>query len=275
MAANQLGISQSAMSHILNQGRDLFNDPLLVRGQKEMLLTDRAKELQIQLEQLLSSVSSLFKTTKFDPSEAVGKIRFTLCDFSAEKCIAPLLTYVAELAPLLEIEYVPFIADPDWLIQENKIELYIGHPSRLLGIHQERIAHHSWCFFAQKNKLSSNQLKLAAPSAQFNLISNQSLLTNDCQFESESMLVLQHGLQSEYYSVRLPSHMAYLMEKLPNIDQLEYTPSSEDEDMDIVMAWSEKWHDNPLHHWFRNQLSRIYLEQLFPNIITEQSNDRV
>ena len=45
-AASRVGRSQPAMSHALRRLRDLFNDPLLVRGKGGMTPTARALELE-------------------------------------------------------------------------------------------------------------------------------------------------------------------------------------------------------------------------------------
>ena len=45
-AAEELGISQPAMSNSLRRLRDLFDDPVLVRTSDGMTPTDRALELQ-------------------------------------------------------------------------------------------------------------------------------------------------------------------------------------------------------------------------------------
>ena len=41
-AAERAGVTQSAMSHTLRRLRELFDDPLLVRGRGGMVLTPRA-----------------------------------------------------------------------------------------------------------------------------------------------------------------------------------------------------------------------------------------
>ena len=48
-AAQRAGVSQSAMSHTLRRLRELFDDPLLVRGHGGMVLTPRAEALAIPL----------------------------------------------------------------------------------------------------------------------------------------------------------------------------------------------------------------------------------
>ncbi|MGB1062776.1 MAG: LysR family transcriptional regulator, partial [Ketobacter sp.] len=55
-AAEQLGITQPAMSNGLKRLRDLFNDPLLIRSSEGMKPTERALELQPRVRQILVDV---------------------------------------------------------------------------------------------------------------------------------------------------------------------------------------------------------------------------
>ena len=56
-AAKRAGVTQSAMSHTLRRLRDLFDDPLLVRGRGGMVLTPRAEALAIPLRSGLVSLA--------------------------------------------------------------------------------------------------------------------------------------------------------------------------------------------------------------------------
>ena len=54
-AAEQLGVTQPAMSNILRRLRNLFNDPLLIRSSEGMTPTERALELQPRIRDALAS----------------------------------------------------------------------------------------------------------------------------------------------------------------------------------------------------------------------------
>ena len=58
-AAEQLGVTQPAMSNILRRLRNLFNDPLLIRSSEGMTPTERALELQPRIRDALSVCSEL------------------------------------------------------------------------------------------------------------------------------------------------------------------------------------------------------------------------
>ena len=55
-AADQLGITQPAMSNSLRRLREWFNDPLLIRTSEGMTPTERALELQPLIRSTLASL---------------------------------------------------------------------------------------------------------------------------------------------------------------------------------------------------------------------------
>ena len=75
-AANQLGLSQPAMSNGLRRLRALFDDPLLVRTSEGMNPTERALELEPLVKEILLGVDlAMQPASEFAPGEAVLKRR--------------------------------------------------------------------------------------------------------------------------------------------------------------------------------------------------------
>ena len=69
-AAEQLGVTQPAMSNILRRLRNLFNDPLLIRSSEGMTPTERALELQPRIRDVLADLSMILER-----SEAIAMAR--------------------------------------------------------------------------------------------------------------------------------------------------------------------------------------------------------
>ena len=69
VAAERLGVTQSAMSHTLRRLRVLLEDPLLVRSGTGMVLTPRAEALREPVRSALSAVGrALVVSEGFVPS---------------------------------------------------------------------------------------------------------------------------------------------------------------------------------------------------------------
>ena len=78
-AAEELGISQPAMSNGLKRIRDLFGDPILVRTSDGMTPTDRAIELQPLIRSVISaSEQVILPKADFDPPALVEYLELWL-----------------------------------------------------------------------------------------------------------------------------------------------------------------------------------------------------
>lgn len=98
--AEQLGVTQSAMSHSLSRLRTWFADPLFVRVGSAMQPTPRALELAPVALQIMASVrSGLLSQAGFDPASSTR--RFTLCmtDMGESVFLPPLIAQLRAQAP--------------------------------------------------------------------------------------------------------------------------------------------------------------------------------
>src|SRR5579863_7402086 len=68
-AAEGVGLSQTAMSHILGRLRDVLGDDLLVRGPSGLALTSRAEELKPRVAAALIAVRAIYRPAPFDVSK--------------------------------------------------------------------------------------------------------------------------------------------------------------------------------------------------------------
>ncbi len=74
-AANQLNLSQPAMSNGLRRLRELFNDPLLVRTSEGMTPTERALELEPVVRDVLSKIDQAVQPRgDFDARQCAARV---------------------------------------------------------------------------------------------------------------------------------------------------------------------------------------------------------
>ena len=102
-AAKKLGRTQSAVSHALSRLRTTFDDKLLVRVGGNMEPTPRAKNLQKDLQRLLSSLRRFMDDTdEFSPKESTRTFILTLPD-NLSPILGPLLMRFEHEAPKASI----------------------------------------------------------------------------------------------------------------------------------------------------------------------------
>ena len=126
-AANQLGLSQPAMSNGLRRLRDLFQDPLLVRTSDGMSPTARGKELEPLIREVLAGVERAIQpTSDFDPGTANHVIRVMASDYAESTLFPRVLQRLREKAPGLTLD-VMTPSDVSFLdVERGKIDLVIN-----------------------------------------------------------------------------------------------------------------------------------------------------
>ncbi len=120
-AADQLHLTQSAMSRQLGQLREYFDDPLLIRDGNEYLLSSRAKQLLPQVQEILGQISELKQTPLFDPAACQRKFSFACSDYVAQFIFPDILQQLAQEAPQIDIAYKMW--QPDWLNKVGQLAL--------------------------------------------------------------------------------------------------------------------------------------------------------
>jgi DNA-binding transcriptional LysR family regulator len=109
LAADELGLSQPAVSRALGRLRDLLDDPLLVRSGHSMVPTPRAMSL---IEPLYASLTAVRRTLEppgeFDAASAQRAFVISAADTTQAVVLPPLLAYISGEAPGVEVSTAPF-----------------------------------------------------------------------------------------------------------------------------------------------------------------------
>lgn len=104
-AAQQLGITQPALSNGLKRLRTLFDDPLLVRTSDGMMPTERALELRADLSEALLSLERLIQPSAFfDPGRSQRVFRIMASDYAESTLIPRLLSMLGQQAPDITLD---------------------------------------------------------------------------------------------------------------------------------------------------------------------------
>jgi DNA-binding transcriptional LysR family regulator len=108
-SARRVGVSQPAMSKSLRQLRELFADPLLVRGKDGLILTPRAARLQQPLRLTLDQLCRVLDDAdSFDASESTRVFRVAMPDYLFGLIGGALSAAFIEQAPRASLLLVPF-----------------------------------------------------------------------------------------------------------------------------------------------------------------------
>ncbi|WP_218312898.1 LysR family transcriptional regulator [Alteromonas antoniana] len=140
-AANQLSITQPAMSNGLKRLRDLFKDPLLVRTSEGMTPTKRALELQPVIRDVLSKLeNSIQPETDFDPATSTRTFRIMTSDYAESTLLLELVGRLAELAPNITLDLITPSDVTFHDVEQGKVDMAVNRFEELpLSFHQKVI----------------------------------------------------------------------------------------------------------------------------------------
>ncbi|HDS1816394.1 HTH-type transcriptional regulator SyrM 1 [compost metagenome] len=104
-AALRLGTSQSGVSRHLAQFREAFADPLMIRQQREYVLTERGEALIEPIKTILEKLQEMSTPTAFTPLTCARRFRLAGSDYVAQHILPGLLAQMADLAPGADIDF--------------------------------------------------------------------------------------------------------------------------------------------------------------------------
>lgn len=126
--AEALHLGQPAISGALKRLREMFDDPLFVRGAKGMLPTPRAEALMIDMQPLMENLHRvMFGAQDFSPATAKHSFRLGISDWSEHWLMPDLLPAIAREAPGVGLHAVA--ADPYQvrrLLEEDAIDIAVS-----------------------------------------------------------------------------------------------------------------------------------------------------
>ena len=126
-AAYRMNLTQPALSAALSRLRRFFGDELLIPVGRRMIPTPFAEELRSLTKQLMHD-ASLFVSTSSTFDAATSKRRFGIgtSDYIITILIAPVLAYLEELAPGVQLDVFPTGPEINERLDRGEIDVVIG-----------------------------------------------------------------------------------------------------------------------------------------------------
>lgn len=128
-AAQELGISQSAMSHALNKLRTRFRDPLFVRTGTEMRPTPLAEKFAGPIARALAIIQGdIINAAGFDPKTTTRTFTVCVSEVGAIAMVPRILKRLRQVAPHARL--APRSLAPDQIsgaLESGKADLAVGY----------------------------------------------------------------------------------------------------------------------------------------------------
>ncbi len=128
-AAENLGMSQPAVSQALKRLRSVYNDPLFERKSGQMMPTLKAEAIAPIIEDMLTNVEmTLPDTYTFDPNKAKLNYRINITGIENSYLLTQLASKVAQLAPnaALTVSH-DILSNPEKSLRDKEYDLHLDY----------------------------------------------------------------------------------------------------------------------------------------------------
>jgi DNA-binding transcriptional LysR family regulator len=126
-AAEQMNMSQSAMSNALTRLRQYFDDPLLVQVGRRLELTPRAEAMQDAVRDILVRIDAAISSeAEFNAAQSSREFSILMSDFTMQFLMPHVLRLAYEASPSIRFRFLPQQTFPYLEIDRGEADLLIA-----------------------------------------------------------------------------------------------------------------------------------------------------
>lgn len=139
-AAQRLGVTQSAVSHLLDKLRAITGDPLFVKSGRGIVATARAERLAEQARELLRNMQHFAQSDTFEPASWQTTFTIAANDFQRDLLLPALAARLREAAPGVALRIIPSAVPRLEMLRADECQLIISpRPPEGSDIVQKRL----------------------------------------------------------------------------------------------------------------------------------------
>lgn len=282
-AADELGLTQPALSKSLRVLREHFSDPLFVRTPRGMEPTPRASSLVDAIQRALHILEvELRASPQFDPASSDRAFAFYCSDLGSLHFLPRLLTHAARAAPAVQFQAVsPFRADMAGALANGEVDLAIGaFPDLGAGIFQQLLYADGYvCLVSSDHPRVGDAMTIEQYVSERHIIASahgtghfhhraEQLITAACgpkriAARVPNFFVPPFMLQGTEYVLTLPSTSARRFMRLGGL-RIVPCPLSLPQ-LEIRQYWHERFHNDPALRWLRGVVFELFGEGAEPS----------
>lgn len=267
VAAQVLGVNQSAVSYTIEKLRRAFDDQLFFRQGTQVEATERCTAIAGSAASLLAEMERLATPEAFDPSEAEHS--FTIaCNFYERQLILPLvMRRLRAEAPNMRVKTINSISQGHLQLKRGEAELLIGPlMTEQAGFYcRNLVAERYVCIMDPENPLADAPLTLDAY-----LAARHAVVLYGGGWRSGYLRYLDRMGHSLNQVLTVPSP-AGLNRIIEGTDMISTVPRRIGESLgstihmvdcpcpapfSISLVWTERTHRSPIHSWLRDLIAR-------------------
>jgi DNA-binding transcriptional LysR family regulator len=266
-AAERLGVTQSAVSHLLDKLRNLLDDPLFVKSGRGIVATDRAERLAVEARVLLEEMRRFARVEAFDPAKLQTTYTIAANDFQRDLLLPRLFERLGNQAPGLSLRVINSGVPTVEMLRDEQCQLVISpRPPDAGDILQKRLFESAYRIFYDSSCREAPRGLDEYRSAEHITVTYEPLRQLDID-----QLIASQGIDRRF-RVRVPGIAAIapflrgsrMLTTLPGLLEssllhgfdscplpVEFPP------MPMYMIWHLRYRHDPVHEWVRSELEAV------------------
>jgi len=266
-AANQLGLTQQAVSEHLKKLRNVFGDRLFLRKTNGFIPTPFAQELSISVDKLLIDFQALLTPTIFDPQTISGTFVIAATDYAQQVVLPDLIAKLRVQSPHLKLIVRDFEIDKlHDLMQSGKVNLAIAFPDYIPDSYPlvKLFEEHHVCVTSSNSSFSQSHSSLADVASYPSIIASPSRPNFKGSIDdwfAKFGLKRNIVISAPCFSI-VPMYLettdsiAFLPSRAINGLNLTVIPLDQTPDkFDVIAAWHPRYNEDSLQKWVISMLN--------------------
>lgn len=266
-AAERLGVTQSAVSHLLDKLRAITGDPLFVKRGRGIVPTARAEALAQPARDMLRQMQRFAQGADFDPAAWQTELTIAANDFQRDLLLPALAGRLRSAAPGVSLRIVPSGAPSAELLRSDACQLVISpRPPDGTDIVQKRL-------FEDHYRVFYDPAVRSAPASEADYLAAGHATV---AYEAHRGLDLDQRLEARgvhrRFAVRVPGFSVLpafvqgtpLLATAPSLlgrtalAALASAPVPVDcPSLPMYLIWHVRYQQDAAHRWLRGQLHEV------------------
>lgn len=266
-AAENLGVTQSAVSHMLNRLRAIVGDPVVVKSGRGVVATAHAKQLAPRARQLLDEMREFSFAGEFRPEDLASQITIAANDLQRDLLLPSLLRRLKKEAPAVTLRVIPSDIPTLDMFRTNQCALAISpRPPDGIEIIQKRLFEDRYIVF-----FDGKQRQAPATLEEYSASEHVTVSYTSTQHLGVDQYLEGKGIERRF-AVEV-SGFAGIPAFIHGTDRLTTLPSLLRHDLlkglqhcelpikspplPVYMIWHARYQQDPAHIWLRQHLEAL------------------
>lgn len=265
--AENLGVTQSAVSHMLNRLRAIVGDPVVVKSGRGVVATAKAKALAAKARRLLDELREFSYSGAFDPAELTDQITIAANDLQRDLLLPALLKRLKSEAPSISLRIIPSDIPTLDMLRTDQCMLAISpRPPDGIEVMQKRLFEDRYLVF-----YDGEQRVAPADMQEYSTAEHVTVSYTSTQHLEVDRFLQESGIERRF-AVELPG-FAGIPAFIRGSERLTTLPSLlgrdllaglescelpiESPQLPVYMIWHVRYQNDPSHIWLREHLEAV------------------